>query len=149
MATIRKMVMQDYKKILAAVDFSEHTDAVIKRVLSLAQKYDSTLTILYVVDHAWPTDTDYVLPPIESEEDKLVADAHNRLDILLQATNIPPAKRMVVVGRPRQEILRMAEQEQADLIVLGAHAHHGLASLLGSTVDEVLHRASCDVLTVY
>ena len=140
--------MQDYKKILAAVDFSEHTDAVIKRAMSLAQKYDAALIVLYVVEHPWPTETDYVLPPIESEEDKLVADAHKRLDALLHATIIPPAQRFVVVGRPRQEILRMAEQEQADLIVLGTHAHHGLASLLSSTSDGVLHRASCDVLTV-
>lgn len=52
--------MQAYKKILTAVDFSEHTDAVIRRAMSLAEKFDSALAILHVVDYAWPIDTDYI-----------------------------------------------------------------------------------------
>jgi len=55
---------------------------------------------------------------------------------------------VVISGRPKQEILRVAERAAADLIVVGAHGHHDLAGLLGSTTDRVLHRASCDVLTV-
>jgi universal stress protein A len=140
--------MQTYTKILAAVDYSEHADSVVQRAVSLAQQYAAALAVLHVVDYAWPTDTDYVLAPIDDMEDKLVDAAQKRLDSLLESTGTPAAERIVVVGRPKQEILQVAEREQADLIVLGAHGHHGLAGFLGSTADRVLHRASCDVLAV-
>jgi universal stress protein A len=140
--------MQTYKKIVAAVDFSGHTDAVIQRVLSLAQQYDAAMTVLHVVDYAWPTDVDYVLPPIDEIEGHLKKAARERLDSLLEVTGIPAEERIVAVGRPKYEILRLAEQQGADLIVLGAHGHLGLAGLLGSTTDGVLHRATCDVLVV-
>lgn len=143
--------MQTYKKIMAAVDFSGHTDTVIQRALSLAQQYDAALAVLHVVDYVWPVDAGYaehVLPPIDETEGKLLKAAHKRLDSLLESTDITATERIVVAGRPKQEILQVAEQERADLVVLGAHGHHGLAGLLGSTADGVLHRASCDVLTV-
>jgi universal stress protein A len=49
---------------------------------------------------------------------------------------------------PHQEIVSIAEREQVDLIVLGSHGRHGLALLLGSTANSVLHNASCDVMAV-
>lgn len=52
------------------------------------------------------------------------------------------------MGEPREEIIRIAEQENVDLIVVGSHGEHGLALLLGSTANSVLHYAKCDVLAV-
>lgn len=140
--------MAIYKKILAAVDFSEHTAAVLKSAMSLAQKYKAELVILHVVEYAWPTDTDNVLAPLELEEDKLLDAARKRLDSLLETLELPLAERILVVGRPKQEILQLAKRERADLIILGAHGHHGIANILGSNTDGVLHQASCDVLIV-
>lgn len=143
--------MQTYKKILVAVDFSELTDTVIQRALLLMQQHNAALTALHVVDYLWPVDAEYaeyVLPPIDEAEEKLIKIAHKRLDRLLETTNIPAAKRIVVVGRPSHEILQVAEREKADLIVLGAHGHHGFTGLLGSTSQRVLHQATCDVLIV-
>jgi universal stress protein A len=42
----------------------------------------------------------------------------------------------------------MAEELDADLIVLGTHGRHGLGLMLGSTANAVLHGAPCDVLAV-
>ena len=140
--------MPMYRKILAAVDFSPHTGAVIRRALSLAQQNDAMLQILHVVDYEWPMDTDYVLPPVDGLEEKFVDKAHERLASLQESTGASGSERVVLVGRPKQEILREAERWQADLIVLGAHGHHSLAGLLGSTTDGVLHRAACEVLVV-
>ena len=52
------------------------------------------------------------------------------------------------VGKDHQEILEFAEINQVDLIVIGSHGRHGLALLLGSTANSVLHHAKCDVLAV-
>ena len=43
---------------------------------------------------------------------------------------------------------RVAEEQSCDLIVVGSHGRHGLALLLGSTANDVLHGAPCDVIAV-
>ncbi|MEJ2344256.1 MAG: universal stress protein, partial [Gammaproteobacteria bacterium] len=45
-------------------------------------------------------------------------------------------------------ILDTAKEQQVDLIVLGSHGRHGIGRLLGSTADNILHHADCDVLAV-
>ena len=62
--------------------------------------------------------------------------------------NVELANRWLMWGIPKQEIIHIAEQEQVDLIVVGSHGRHGLALLLGSTANSVLHYAKCDVLAV-
>jgi universal stress protein A len=54
----------------------------------------------------------------------------------------------VVQGNTRREILRVAEENGVDLIVLGSHGRQGIQLLLGSTANAVLHGAPCDVLAV-
>ena len=54
----------------------------------------------------------------------------------------------VVIGSPKTEILALAEDNNADLIVVGSHGRHGLGLLLGSTASSVLHHAKCDVMAV-
>ena len=52
-------------------------------------------------------------------------------------------------GAPSHEIIRYAEREQADLIVLGTHGRSGLKRLLlGSVAEHVVRKAPCAVLTV-
>jgi len=74
--------------------------------------------------------------------------AGRRLDETLSRLGVKDAIPMTVLGPPKQEILRVAQQEAADLIVIGAHGHHGIIGLLGSTTDRILHQADCHVLTV-
>jgi len=56
--------------------------------------------------------------------------------------------RIVEIGVPKREIVRIAGEQGADLIVIGSHGRHGLQLLLGSTANGVLHLAKCDVLAV-
>ena len=58
-------------------------------------------------------------------------------------------KERVVAGKPYREILRIAAEEKADLIVMGAHARGALGRMVfGSTSSHVVREASCPVLTV-
>ena len=54
----------------------------------------------------------------------------------------------VEAGNKKTEILRIAKEEAADLIVLGSRERHGLGILVNFTEDTVLHAAHCDVLAV-
>ena len=56
---------------------------------------------------------------------------------------------MILSGRPHHEILRIAAEQEADLIVLGIHGKYAVDRLLfGSTAEPVVRRAPCPVLTV-
>ena len=65
-----------------------------------------------------------------------------------QYPDISEDQRHLIFGQPRQEIHRLATEHECDLIVVGSHGRHGLALLLGSTANDVLHGAPCDVLAV-
>ena len=75
--------------------------------------------------------------------------AQQRLDsFAAQYPQLTPDNCHLSYGQPRQEIHQLASDQQCDLIVVGSHGRHGLALLLGSTANDLLHGAPCDVLAV-
>jgi universal stress protein A len=86
-------------------------------------------------------------PPVDLEGD-LVQGAKQRLDALCASQDLKDAPRRVEIGIIKNEIVKAAATDKADLIVLGSHERHGLALLLGSTEKAILHKAPCDVLAV-
>ena len=54
----------------------------------------------------------------------------------------------MIVGNTKAEIVRVASETGADLIVLGGRERHGLSLLVDFTEDAVLHKAACDVLVI-
>lgn len=142
--------MGAYQHILLAVDYSEHGGLVAQRAKDLAEKYQAKLSVIHVLDNIPMPDTGYgtVIPLdkdsgyelLEAEKTKFVQIA----DRLGAAQN----NRWLIWGAPKQEIVQLAEREQVDLIVVGSHGRHGLALLLGSTANSVLHYAGCDVMAI-
>ena len=74
--------------------------------------------------------------------------ARERLRQYAREEGLDHAEQHVSSGYTKQEILDQADAIGADLIVVGSHGRHGLALLLGSTANAVLHGAPCDVLAV-
>jgi nucleotide-binding universal stress UspA family protein len=58
------------------------------------------------------------------------------------------AKAHTLTGDPADALLQIAEQEEADLIVVGSRGMHGVSRVLGSVPNKVSHRARCNVLIV-
>ena len=81
-------------------------------------------------------------------QDEIHQQASAQLETFGEKHAIPASARHVVLGQPEVEIHAMAEELDADLIVVGSHGRYGLALLMGSTANGVLHGASCDVLAV-
>jgi universal stress protein A len=142
--------MENYKHILLAVDFFEHCEAVANRAKDLANKYQAKLSIIHVVDSMPITDAGYGadIPFNLDLTAELMAGAKNRLAKLAEKLGVTEDRLWLEMGSPKTEIIRVAEENNADLIVIGSHGRHGLALLLGSTANGVLHHASCDVLAV-
>ena len=142
--------MSDYQHILLAVDYSEHGDYVAVKARSLANKYQAKLSIIHVLDNIPMPDTNYgtvIAMDQDSSYDLLEAEKAKLMQ-LGSMLGVDPANRWLVWGVPKQEIIEIAGQKQVDLIVVGSHGRHGLALLLGSTANSILHYAKCDVMAI-
>ena len=142
--------MQNYQHILLAVDYSQHCNSVIRKANRLANLHQAKLSIIHVIDNIPLPDTNYgtVIPLDIASGEKLLEVEKEKFVQLCNHWAITPANRWLVWGIPKQEIIQIAVQEQVDLIVAGSHGRHGLALLLGSTINSILHHAQCDVLAV-
>ncbi|MCX8049437.1 MAG: universal stress protein [Methylohalobius sp.] len=142
--------MQAYQHILLATDFSEHATLVADRAKDLATRYQAKLSVLHVVDNLPITDSTYgpIIPFDIDITEQLISASKERLAQIGERLGIPEDRRWVEVGSPKAEIVRVAELEQVDLIVVGSHSRKGLGILLGSTASSVILHAKCDVLAV-
>ena len=139
-----------YKTILAATDFSGSCNKAIDKAVRLAQADGAILHVIHAVEFIPPVDTTFgAISPFEVDlTEQLVEASRTRLASLCETHGIPEQQRHVEVGSPKLEIIRMAEEIGADLIVVGSHGRHGLGLLLGSTAASVVNHAACDVLSV-
>jgi len=142
--------MQPYQHILLATDFSEHGETVSEHAKDLADRYQAKLSVLHVVDNLPVTDSIYgpIIPFDVDITEQLLTASREKLNEIGTRLAIPEDRRWVEVGSPKVEIVRVAEEENVDLIVLGTHSRKGLGILLGSTASSVIHHAKCDVLAV-
>lgn len=75
-------------------------------------------------------------------------DLHRMLERVVPTDPNVPYEHRLLTGEPASAIVELAEQEQADLIVMGTHGRTGLTRLLmGSVAEAVVRRAPCPVLT--
>lgn len=141
--------MNDYQHILAAVDLSSEGKLVAARAAELAKRYNAKVSLLHVVEYV-PIDlaNELVLPQQQEIEEQLVLRAQEHLDALIAELKLAVIERHVSNGSTKSEILRYAEEQQVDLVVVGRHGRHGISRILGSTATAVLHNAPCDVLVI-
>ncbi|MDE1922951.1 MAG: universal stress protein [Gammaproteobacteria bacterium] len=140
--------MGDYRKILLLLDLSDGSEQVAAAGRKMASISDAAIVALHVVEFV-PVEPmgESLMPPIQIEEE-LIRRSRERLEELVRRADLPRTICRVEAGNTKAEILRVAEQERADLIVLGSRERHGLAILVNFTEDTVLHAAHCDVLAV-
>lgn len=141
-----------YLHLLVAVDFSDFSERVLRRAVDTAEHHHATLTLLHVVDYLPPLGfaDDFSTLPVQTIDDgELLANARRTLGEFADRLGLSAdITQLAVVGSPKAEIVRVAVERGADLIVIGAHGVHGLKRIIGSTASAVLNDASCDVLAV-
>lgn len=140
--------MKAYSNILLVVDLTEDSTTVGERALALAQACGSQLSLLHVVEYVPVEPMGETLLPAVQIEEELVARARDRLDALARSLGLDDAARHVATGNIKAEIVRAAEEQGADLVILGCRERHGLSIMVNYTEDTVLHAAPCDVLAV-
>lgn len=140
--------MAAYRHVLVAVDLSPEAEQVFARACEIAADSKAHVTLTHVVEPVI-ADAGYdFIPAIpEDIESELLSQAREFLTTL--AHTCPHQLQIKVErGSVKGELLRLAEAEKVDLIVIGTHGRHGVGLLLGSTANAVLHGTPCDVLAV-
>lgn len=141
-----------FKRILYATDFSPAADHALGYALSLAEEAQGNLMLVHVMDGPTLAATTSGLPLGLS---RVTADlARGAEEKLRQAVPAPArlwceAEEHVAFGRPADEIVRLAREREAQLIVMGVHGRNVLDRMLfGSTTHHVIRNAPCPVLTI-
>jgi nucleotide-binding universal stress UspA family protein len=130
------------RKILLCSDFSACSDRALQYAISLATEYKTELSLLHVLEH---------LPSPEQR------DVENACIVHLLEGKIPQAVRgcckintIVRAGKPFEQIVKEAEENQTDLIVMGVRGRNVLdVALFGSTTQRVLQLGPCSVMAIH
>jgi universal stress protein A len=140
--------MTRYKKLLVLLDLSEDSDQIVIAARELSADSNAAMVLLHVVEFVPMEPMGETLMPNVQIEDQLVDNSRTKLSDLIARLGLSNAKARVESGNTKAEILRVANEEHADLIVLGSRERHGLAIMVNFTEDTVLHAAHCDMLAV-
>jgi nucleotide-binding universal stress UspA family protein len=132
------------KKILFPTDFSHTGDAALAFATSLAKESAGRLVIVHVQEAplAYGGGEMYYGIP-EPTTDELMSMLH---DVKPTDAGVPVEYRLIT-GDPADAVVRLAEDDDVDLIVLGSHGRTGLTRLLmGSVAEAIVRKARCPVL---
>lgn len=140
--------MDDYRKILVLLDLSERSAQVATAGRRMAERSNASVVALHVVEYVPVEPLGESLMPSLQIKEELIKRSRDKLEDLVRRVGLERTVCRVEAGATKAEILRVAEQERADLIVLGSRERHGLAILVNFTEDTVLHAAHCDLLAV-
>jgi nucleotide-binding universal stress UspA family protein len=146
-----------FRRIVCAVDFSDCSMAALEHAMSLAQEANAQLTVVHVIE----------LPPDIPREvhETVLAGPRNFAEYIALAEEegrarladaVPTRVRasiavdtVLAAGKPYREILRVASEHGADLLVVGVHGRGAIDRLFfGSTTQHLVRQAACPVLTI-
>ena len=133
---------------MLAVDLTEESNIVAETASNLAQALGAELHIVHVIE---PISLAYggdMPMDLSTVQEQIQEQAKSHLELFANRLGISQDQQHLIFGRPESEIHQVADKYDADVIVVGSHGKHGLALLLGSTANGVLHGANRDVLAV-
>ncbi|WP_445475240.1 universal stress protein [Methanococcoides methylutens] len=145
------MTGNEYKKILIATDGSENADSAVLSGIDIAKKLDAKVYAICVV----PTHPSSSMPigsrmmQWEVPFQVMMTEAKRAVEQVADAclSSGVEVETIVLEGHPAEEIIKYAEENKMDLIVMGSLGKTGLTRLLlGSVAEEVLRHSKVDVM---
>lgn len=149
--------MLEIRRVLCPIDFSDHSRHALGHAVAFSGRYGIPLTVVHIYSTApvvLPPPTALMGAPATVPEGS--ASAETRQDLIdevrrfcepLAAGESPEV--VVLEGTPAKEIVRLADQVQTNLLVMGTHGRTGFERLfLGSVTEKVVRTTRTPVLTV-
>lgn len=144
--------MKKFRTILFATDFSQGAISAFDHAFSLTRELGARLVVLHVISE--PVDLrGFYVPHISFEklEQEIAESAERMMTAFVKEhlEGVEACETLVVPGLPHDEIIKVAQEKGADLIVLGTHGRTGLDHVLfGSTAEKVVRKSPIPVMTV-
>src|SRR5437899_2958032 len=134
-----------YRKILVAVEHSAADRTILTHVTALARLTGAELLLVHVAD-GWAARNFDQLKLRESEEMK--ADRRYLDDLKSELSGLGlPVQTHLALGDPASELVRVAEEQNVDLVAMSTHGHRFLSDVIhGATADRVRHLLKVPVL---
>ncbi|MCX5874900.1 MAG: universal stress protein [Deltaproteobacteria bacterium] len=144
--------MNEIKKILVPVDFSENSQKILRTAVDFAAKFKAEVVVVFVVQ-SFDDYSGFFVPhmPIIQLEEEMVKSATEKMKSFVAETlnGSVPHGTAILSGDVVEEINRFAGKEKSDLIVMGTHGYKGLDKILfGSVAEKIVKTAPCPVLTI-
>jgi nucleotide-binding universal stress UspA family protein len=144
-----------FRRVLCAVDFSDASLDAVGSALSLAGQSGSALTLLHVIEWPWGEPPPPHMEELPAAQRAALAEfrryleesARKRLESLLPASAPFRCEARLRNGKAYVQILDVAAEERADLIVMGVRGRSPVdLAVFGSTTNQVVRQAPCPVL---
>lgn len=141
-----------FKEVVVPTDFSEFSLRGLDYAVEIAQKFGSSLRLVYVIEPVLQA-ADVSWTSVDFEQmNKAHRESAEQQIAKLAEDRVPPgveAHTDILFGKPFMEIVRYATEHNADLIVMATHGRGAISHILmGSTAEKVVRKAPCPVLTV-
>ena len=133
-----------YKHILLATDLTDASEKTTQKAIQLAKLFSATLSVVHAIEpiaaYGYPELADLQSPLIDSAKDRMVN--------LIKQLGISEAQAHLEFGPVKKIVPELASKLKVDLVILGSHEHHGIARLLGSSTNAIMHHTHCDTLII-
>jgi nucleotide-binding universal stress UspA family protein len=152
--------MLPIRKIICPTDFSDPAAVALGSAAELASLFGAELCVVHIVPEVprptwalqFAEDRGYYEVELAKYEKDLYGGSERKLRDILARVAAPPIRSRAIVamgGNAAHEIIRIASEEKADLIVIATHGFTGWKHVVfGSVAEKVVRLASCPVLTI-
>lgn len=143
-------MLQQYNRIMVAVDGSQEAELAFKKALNVAKRNHAELLLLHVIDaRAFQTMTSFDTMLAEQATD-MAKNSLKEYEETAQKEGVDKIKTLIEYGSPKTVIAKYIPDEyNIDLILLGATGLNAVERLfIGSVSEYVIRHAPCDVLVV-
>jgi universal stress protein A len=149
-------MIQNVKKILAPIDFSEHSMNAMRSAMELAKDVGAEVHLVHVIapHHHFiplPLATNVEQSRELAREAAMLEQAEEEL-AHLKKDEFGDSKKVTtfaVIGHPVQKLIDYAKEQSIDLIVMATHGRSGIEhALLGGTTEKIVRNSPCSVLVI-
>ena len=143
--------MEDIRKILVVSWMTQSHRNVFQYAVSLAEKYGAELSVIHVIDDIWTKSNN--LPAVSQtvEQQRDAVRINKALDSIIssEAKGNVKVNKIIKVGDPVKEILKVLKEDKMNLLILRAHEESRIERfLVRSNNDELIRKMPCSILLV-
>lgn len=140
--------MSTYQHILVGLVLSDDSKAILNKAHDLAKLHNAHITLAHIIE-PFPVEYGGDMPvDLTEAQNVMQKQSQKHLAKLASEYAIAESDQVVELGQTGSALHELADELNADLIVVGSHGRHGLAIIWGSTANSIIKGAHCDVLAI-